>query len=57
MKIEITINDKLWIEIELEDSLGKSLIDQIDQAFAKIATDENKDELEGFIINPRALPN
>ena len=25
MKVEIRINDKLWIEIELEDALGNSM--------------------------------
>ena len=55
MKIEITVNDKLWIEIELEDSLGKSMVDQIDQAFAKVATDENRDKIKGFIMDPKAL--
>jgi len=45
----------LWIEIELEDSFGKNIIDQIDQAFAEIATDENKDKIKGFIINPKVL--
>jgi len=55
MQIEIKINGKLWIEIELEDSLGKTMTDRIDDAFSKVAKDKNRDRIKGFIIDPKAL--
>lgn len=55
MEIEIKVNGKLWIEIELDDSLGKTMTDMIDKAFSKVATDKNRDRIKGFVNDPKAL--
>jgi len=55
MQIEIKANDKLWIEIELDDTLGKNMVRQIDEVFSSIATDKNKQQITGFSRNPKAL--
>lgn len=55
MEIEIKVNGKLWIEIELEDALGKTITDMIDKAFSKVATDKNRDKIKGFVNDPKAL--
>ena len=55
MEIEIKVNGKLWIEIELEDALGKSMVKQLDAVFSKIATDKNRVKIKGFVRDPKAL--
>ena len=55
MQIEIKVNGKLWIEIELDDSLGKTMTDMIGEAFSKVVKDKNRDKIKGFIRDPRAL--
>ncbi len=55
MKIEIKVNDKLWIEIELDDYLGKTMTDRINKVFSNVVTDKNRDKIRGSIINPKAL--
>ena len=55
MEIEIRVNSELWIEIELEDSLGRNMIDQIDRAFSNIVTDANKEKIGGFTKKPKPL--
>lgn len=55
MKIEIRVNDKTWIEIELEDRLGKSMVKQLDDIFSRIATDENRERIKGFVRDPKTL--
>ena len=55
MKIDIKVNDKLWIQIDLDDALGKSMIKQLDQVFGKISTDKNREKIRGFVKDPKAL--
>ena len=55
MKIEVRINDKLWIEIELDDALGNGMVQDIDQAFSKVVTDKNREKIMGFVRDPKAL--
>lgn len=55
MEIEIKVNGRLWIEIELDDDLGKTMTEMIDKAFSKVATDKNRDKIKGFVNDPKAL--
>jgi len=55
MEIEIKVGGKLWIEMELDDDLGKTMTDMIDKAFSKVVTDENRDKIKGFVNDPKAL--
>ena len=55
MQTKIKVNGKLWIEIELDDYLAKTMTDMIDDAFSKVVKDKNRDKIAGFVIDPKAL--
>jgi len=55
MKMEIKVNGKMWIEAELKEQLGKSMIKQLDEVFTRIVKDKNKDQIIGFSRNPKVL--
>lgn len=55
MEIEIRVNGKLWIEMNLEETLGRSAIEELDKVFGKVTTDKNRDKIIGFSRNPKAL--
>lgn len=55
MEIEIRVNGKLWIEMNLDESLGKSTIEELDKVFSRIAKDKNKDRIKGLLRDPKAL--
>jgi len=55
MEIEIRVNGKLWIEMNLDDTLGKTAIEKLDHVFSKIATDKNREKIIGLRRNPEAL--
>lgn len=55
MKIEIKVNGKLWIEMNLENALGKTTIEELDKVFSKTATDKNRERIIGFRRDPKAL--
>jgi len=55
MEIEIRVNGKLWIEMNLLESLGKATIEELEKVFRKVASDKNKDKIKGLLRDPKAL--
>jgi len=54
MEMEIRVNGKLWIEMNLKEKLGKNTLSLLEEVFSKVITDKNRVEIIGASRDPDA---